>query len=64
MSGPIFSVQEQVDCVERELRFRRRVYARRIDAGQMTKRQSDREIGLMEAVLATVQAAEVKERLL
>ena len=55
---------DQAACVERELRFRRRVYARRVTQGQMTQEQADREIRAMEAVLETVQEAGKKERLL
>ena len=58
------SLTDQIECVERELRMRRRVYARRVEAGTMTKSLADREIAAMEAVLETVRAAEQKERLI
>lgn len=46
---------EQIACVERELRFRRRVYARRVADRKMSQTQAEREIALMEAVLASLQ---------
>ena len=55
---------DQVRCVERELSFRRRVYARRVLNKQMTEEQSNREIAAMEAVLDTVKLAAAGERLL
>lgn len=54
MSGVAPSLDEQIQCVSRELRFRERVYARRVQNGQMTQSQSDREIGRMKAVLETL----------
>lgn len=63
MSPPV-PLADQVACVERELRFRRRVYARRVEQGSMTQAKADQEIRDMEAVLETVQAAAAKERLL
>ena len=47
-------IAEQIECVERELRFRRHVYARRVADGQMRQTQADREIALMEAVRETL----------
>ena len=55
---------DQIACVKREIGFRRRVYARRVDSGSMTKAQAEREIAAMEAVLATLHRLEEKERLL
>lgn len=55
---------EQIACVTRELGYRRRVYARRVEAGSMTQAQADREIRHMEAVLETVEKAATSERLL
>ena len=63
MSGPRIPYADQVECVERELGYRRRVYPRRVEAGQMTAAQSTRELARMEAVLETVKAAAASERL-
>lgn len=48
-------ISRQVECVERELKFRRRVYAHRVATDKMTQRKADDEIAAMEAVLATLQ---------
>ena len=41
---------DKLQCVVRELGFRRRVYARRIEQGKMTQAQADREIAVMESI--------------
>ncbi len=46
----------QIACVERELRFRRRVYPRWVGEGRMTQAEADHEIAAMEAVLANLKA--------
>lgn len=55
--GELFEVSlcDQIECVERELRMRESVYQRRIDAGKMTQRLADRELGRMRAVLRTLE---------
>lgn len=57
-------IDEQIACVERELRMRKRVYPGRIYAGKMSQLQANQEIGAMEAVLRTLRAEQAKERLL
>ncbi len=47
-----FGAQDKLECVERELRFRRVVYARRVDRQVMSKEQMDHEIRCMEAIAA------------
>jgi hypothetical protein len=42
--------KDKLECVERELSFRRRVYARLEENGKMTPQQRAREIELMEAI--------------
>ena len=39
-------------CLERELRMRRRVYPRFVQTGKLTQAEADREIAVMEAILA------------
>ena len=39
-------------CLMREIAMRRRVYPAWVDRGQMTRAQADREIAVMEAILA------------
>jgi hypothetical protein len=50
------SIERQIECVQRELGFRRRVYSRRVAEERMSLVQADEEIACMEAVLATLQA--------
>lgn len=45
---------EQVECVERELKLRISVYARRVEAGKMTVQMADREVERMRAVRDTL----------
>jgi hypothetical protein len=47
----MISNTEKLQCVERELKFRHRVFERMIEKGKMTKRQADREIELMTAIV-------------
>jgi hypothetical protein len=41
---------DKLRCVERELTFRYRVYARRVEQGKMTQAQADREIAVRECI--------------
>lgn len=47
-------LEAQIKCIEREITFRRRVYARRISNGRMSEIFADQQIKLMEAVLETL----------
>jgi hypothetical protein len=58
---PQFRMDELAACAERELAFRRRVYARRVMLGKMKQEAADRETALMEAILGHLrQAAEAE----
>ena len=48
------SIEEQIACVEREIKYREHVYARRVSNKQMTQQLADREITRMKAVLNTL----------
>ncbi len=48
-------LEAQIKCVQREITFRRRVYARRVSNGRMSEVFADQQIKLMEAVLKTLQ---------
>jgi len=48
-------LEAQIKCVQREITFRNRVYARRISMGRMNEVFADQQIKLMEAVLKTLQ---------
>ncbi len=51
MSIPI---EAQIQCVQREIKMRERVYARWVEAGRMSQRKADDEIATMRAVLETL----------
>lgn len=59
-----FTAQELLDCVDRELNLRRRVYPRQVASGKMTKRLADSEIAKMEAVRERIMEDVLRERLL
>ncbi len=48
-------LEAQIKCVEREITYRKRVYARQVSLGRMSEVFADQQIKLMEAVLKTVQ---------
>ncbi len=48
-------LEAQIKCVQREITFRKRVYARRVSNGRMSEVFADQQIKLMEAVLKTLQ---------
>lgn len=52
----MFSDDEKRAAAEREVKFRKRVYARRVAEGRMRQEQADREIALMEAIAADYRA--------
>ncbi len=57
-------IDDLVECVNRELKLRKRVYPRWIDDGRMTQKKSDHEIRCMAAILALLQREQQKEQLL
>lgn len=63
-SGVIVSFAEQLACVERELKLRKRAYPRWVRDGRMPEASADREIRTMEAVAETVRLVAQSERLL
>jgi hypothetical protein len=48
------TLADQIACVERELRLRHAVYPRLVAQKRMKQSSADREIALMEVVLATL----------
>jgi len=48
-------LEAQIKCVEREIEFRKRVYARRVSMGRMSEVFADQQVKLMGAVLKTLQ---------
>lgn len=60
----VVSIERQIEAAEREIGFRRRVYARRVAEGRMSQDKADEEVACMEAIAATlreVKAAKEKE---
>ncbi len=45
-----FSVEDKLHCIERELRFRRVIYEKRVGRQAMSQQQADWEIGCMESI--------------
>jgi len=41
---------DKLQCAVRELGFRRRVYARRVEQGKMKQAEADRELAVMECI--------------
>jgi hypothetical protein len=46
----VFTREMKLKAIERELGFRKRVYARRVDEKKMTQKEADYEIGVFEAI--------------
>jgi hypothetical protein len=46
----MITAREKLACAERELRFRRRVYAKRVAAGLMSASQANYELNVMEHI--------------
>lgn len=51
------SREEKRACIEREIRQRNRVYLRLVEKGDMTQAFADKQVALMEAILADYQDA-------
>lgn len=62
--GRPYSATEKLAAVNREIGFRKRVYARRVAERKMTQEQMDREIDVFEAIARDYEALASKERLL
>lgn len=52
MTAPRFTFDQLAAAAEREVRFRERVYARRVQDRKMTREKAAEEIALMEAIAA------------
>lgn len=50
------TLDEQIECVRREIGMRRRVYPRWVEIGRITQAHADHQIAAMEAVLATLES--------
>lgn len=47
----MWTATEKLNCVQRELKYRIRVYARLVAEGKLSERQASREIALMAAIV-------------
>lgn len=59
-----FTFEQKLEAVRRELKYRRRVYPRRIENKQMTQALADEQIAIMEAIAEDMEKEAAKERLL
>lgn len=48
------TLDDQIACVEREIRMRERVYPHQVNLGRMNQEYADRELARMRAVLSTL----------
>ncbi len=55
------TIQQQIDCVKREIAMREEAYSRWVFSGKMKAAKADHEIAAMKAVLATLQSLAPKE---
>lgn len=55
---PRSTISRQIQCVQREINMRERVYPKQIAIGRMSKEQADSEIATMKDVLYTLHLAE------
>jgi len=58
-----FTLDEQIACVEREIRMRERVYPRWVEAKKMSQAKADHEIACMRAALKTLQTKRLPDPL-
>ena len=59
----MIAITDKLRCAERELAYRRRVYARLVASGKMTRAVADRELELMIAIVDDYQQLEADEPL-
>ena len=60
----MFTMTDKKNAIERELKYRRRVYPRLIAAGKMTDGLAQTQIALFEEILDDYSKAEQSERLI
>lgn len=51
-----FTNRQKMQCIERELGYRRFVYPRRVAAGKMVQASADKQIALMEEIVEDYRA--------
>ena len=60
----IITATDKLACAERELKMRKRVYARWVEEGRISEGKATHEIACMEAIAADYRVLAEKERLL
>jgi hypothetical protein len=62
MSGPTYTLDEQIAELRREARLRPRVFDRWVAAGTLTREQADERIGRLQAAIATLEQLRDEQR--
>lgn len=57
-----FTVADKIAALEREIRYRRRVYQRQVELGKLTQKFADYQIAIFEAILMDYLAPMMKNR--
>lgn len=60
----IYSAEDKRKAIERELKYRHRVFKRRVEAGEMLQSFMDEQIAIFEAIREDYAKAEAAERLI
>jgi len=60
----IVTTSDKLTCVERELKYRQRVYARLVNEGKMSQGKATLELAIMQAIIDDYRQAAEKERLI
>ncbi len=60
----IVTTADKLTCVERELKYRQRVYARLVGEGKMSQGKATLELAIMQAIIEDYRQAAEKERLI
>ena len=55
---------QKLEALEREIKFRQRVYARRVELKTMTQQQADYQIAIFQEIAADYREPAQKEKLL
>ena len=59
---PPISLRDMIDEVKRECQMRRWLYSTRVSDGRMNRRQADRKIDVMDAILRHLEAEHAQDR--
>lgn len=59
-----YSATEKLGCIERELRMRRSVYPKWVQAGRLTQERANEELRIMQAIAEDYRTQAQSERLL